>query len=113
MAVYALGNLTPRINPDAFVHPDPVVIGAVIIGPQASVWPTAVLRGDHSHIQIGEATSVQDGTLEHTAADWPTVIGARCVVGHDAHPEGCTVGKDCLIRSGSIVLNRANLRRTG
>ncbi len=33
------------------------------------------------------------------------MIGARCVVGHNAHIEGATIGDDCLIASGSVVLN--------
>ena len=36
----------------------------------------------------------------------PTVIGADCVVGHNAHLEGCVVEDGCLIGSGSVVLNR-------
>ncbi|GAA0341701.1 gamma carbonic anhydrase family protein [Actinoallomurus spadix] len=107
MAIYALGGLTPDIHPDAFVHPDATVIGAVTIGPRASIWPAAVLRGDYGRIEVGAATSIQDGTVLHTTEEWPTLIGDRCVVGHNAHLEGCTVGDDCLIGSGSIVLNRA------
>jgi carbonic anhydrase/acetyltransferase-like protein (isoleucine patch superfamily) len=107
MAIYALGGLVPVIHPEAFVHPDAVVIGAVTVGAQASVWPAAVLRGDYGRIEIGEATSIQDGCVLHTTAEWPTVVGARCVVGHNAHLEGCTVGDGCLVGSGSIVLNRA------
>ena len=109
MAIYALGDLTPQIHPKAFVHPDAVVIGAVTIGAEASVWPAAVLRGDYGRIHIGELTSIQDGTVVHSTADWPTIVGARCVVGHNVHVEGCTIGDDCLIGSGSIVLNRATV----
>ena len=107
MPVYALGDLVPDLHPDAFVHPDAVVIGAVTLGPGASVWPGAVLRADYGRIEVGELTSVQDGTVVHTTAHWPTVIGARCVVGHNAHLEGCRIGEGCLIGSGSVVLNRA------
>jgi carbonic anhydrase/acetyltransferase-like protein (isoleucine patch superfamily) len=107
MAVYALGELVPDIDPEAFVHPDAVVIGAVTLGVQASVWPGAVLRADYGRIDVGELTSIQDGTVVHTTAQWPTVIGSRCVVGHNAHLEGCRIGDDCLIGSGSVVLNRA------
>jgi carbonic anhydrase/acetyltransferase-like protein (isoleucine patch superfamily) len=109
MAVYVLGDLVPRIHPDAFVHPDAVVIGEVTVGARASVWPTVVLRGDYGRIDIGELTSVQDGTVVHTTAQWPTILGARCVVGHNAHLEGCRIGDGCLIGSGSIVLNRATV----
>ena len=106
MPVYALDDLVPVIDPDAYVHPDAVVIGAVELAAGSSVWPGAVLRGDHGLIKIGERTSVQDGTIVHTTHDWPTVIGADCVVGHRAHLEGCVVEDGCLIGSGSVTLNR-------
>jgi carbonic anhydrase/acetyltransferase-like protein (isoleucine patch superfamily) len=107
--IYALGEYEPDIDATAFVHPDAVVIGRVRIGPEASVWPGAVLRGDHGRIEIGARTSVQDGTVVHCTADWPTLIGAECVVGHLAHLEGCMVEDRCLIGSGSVTLNRARI----
>lgn len=109
MPVYALGKLQPRIDPAAYLHPDAVLIGDVRIGAHSSIWPAAVLRGDAGYIEIGERTSIQDGTVLHTTEDWPTVIGSDCVVGHNAHLEGCRVGDGCLIGSGSIVLNRARV----
>jgi carbonic anhydrase/acetyltransferase-like protein (isoleucine patch superfamily) len=105
--IYALGRYEPDIHPSAFVHPDAVVIGRVRIGPEASVWPCAVLRGDHGHIEVGARTSVQDGTVVHCTHDWPTLIGDECVIGHNAHLEGCVVADRCLIGSGSVTLNRA------
>ena len=107
MAVYALGDCEPKIAPDAFVHPDAVVIGNVVIGSEASVWPGAVLRGDYGRIEIGARTSVQDGTVVHATRLLQTIIGSDCVVGHLAHLEGCTVEPFALIGSGSVVLHRA------
>ena len=109
MPIYALGSHEPDIHPTAFVHPDAVVIGRVRIGPEASVWPCAVLRGDHGRIEIGARTSVQDGTVIHCTREWPTLIGADCVVGHNAHLEGCVVEDRCMIGSGSVTLNRATV----
>jgi carbonic anhydrase/acetyltransferase-like protein (isoleucine patch superfamily) len=107
--IYALDDDAPDIHELAFVHPEAVVIGRVTIGPEASVWPGAVLRGDHGTITVGARTSVQDGTIVHTTARWPTMIGASCVVGHNAHLEGCVVEDGCLIGSGSVTLNRARV----
>jgi carbonic anhydrase/acetyltransferase-like protein (isoleucine patch superfamily) len=107
--IYALGSNEPDIHPLAFVHPDAVVIGRVLIGPEASVWPCAVLRGDHGRIEIGARTSIQDGTVVHCTEEWPTLIGAECVVGHNAHLEGCVVEDRCLIGSGSVILNRVRV----
>jgi carbonic anhydrase/acetyltransferase-like protein (isoleucine patch superfamily) len=111
MPLYALGDKTPSIDPSAFVHPDAVVIGDVTIGAEATVWPTAVLRGDHGAIRVGAQTSVQDGTIVHCTATLDTVIGDRCVVGHNVHLEGCTIEDDCLIGSGSVVLHHVVVRR--
>ena len=110
MAVYALGDRTPQIDPDAYVHPDATVIGDVRIGAGASIWPRAVLRGDYGTITVGERTSIQDGTVVHATFDKPTTIGADCVVGHLAHLEGCTVEDGCLVGSGSVVLHDAVVR---
>ena len=110
MAVYALGDLEPTIHPDAFVHPDAVVIGSVTIGAQSSVWPGAVLRGDGGEIRIGERTSVQDNAVLHTTPLWPTVVGDGCVLGHLIHLEGCTIEDDVLIGNAAMVLHRSIIR---
>jgi carbonic anhydrase/acetyltransferase-like protein (isoleucine patch superfamily) len=105
VTIYALDDDEPEIDELAYVAPDAVVIGRVKLGPQASVWPCAVLRGDHGTITVGARTSVQDGTVVHTTARFPTVIGDDCVVGHNAHLEGCVIESGCLIGSGSVTLN--------
>ncbi|MGH3623885.1 MAG: gamma carbonic anhydrase family protein [Sciscionella sp.] len=105
MPIYALGELRPSIHPDAYVHPDATVIGDVRIGAFATVWPQAVLRGDSNYVSVGARTSVQDGSVIHCAEPTPTDIGAECVVGHNVHIEGATIGDHCLIASGSVVLN--------
>lgn len=107
VSIYALDDDEPQIDELAYVAPDAVVIGRVTIGPEASVWPCAVLRGDHGYISVGARTSVQDGTVVHCTARWPTIIGDDCVVGHNAHLEGCVIESGCLIGSGAVILNRA------
>jgi carbonic anhydrase/acetyltransferase-like protein (isoleucine patch superfamily) len=107
MPIYALGDVVPRIDAAAFIHPDAVVIGDVTIGARASIWPCAVLRGDYGTILIGEETSIQDGAVVHAVPMFPTTVGARCVVGHLTHLEGCTLEDDSLAGSGSVILHRA------
>ncbi len=107
MPIYALGDLTPSIDPTAFIHPDAVIIGDVTIGAGSSVWPCAVLRGDGGGIRIGERTSIQDGSVLHTTPEWETVVGDDCVIGHIVHLEGCTIQDRALVGNGSVVLHRA------
>lgn len=113
MALYAIGERTPTIHPTAFVHPEAVVIGDVTVGAEASIWPTAVLRGDTGRVVIGAQTSVQDGSVLHCTDTLDTIVGARCVIGHRVHLEGCTVEDDSLVGSGSVVLHRAVVRSGG
>ena len=105
VSIYALDDDEPQIDESAYIAPEAVVIGRVTIGPEASVWPGAVLRGDHGSISVGARTSVQDGTVVHCTARFDTVIGADCVVGHNAHLEGCVIEDGCLVGSGSVSLN--------
>jgi carbonic anhydrase/acetyltransferase-like protein (isoleucine patch superfamily) len=107
MAIYALGDMEPEVDPTAFVHPDATVIGNVTLGPNTTVWPQAVLRGDYGFITIGARTSVQDGAVLHTTARVPTIVGDDVVIGHLAHLESCTVHDAALIGTGSIVLHEA------
>ncbi|HEV7523472.1 MAG TPA: gamma carbonic anhydrase family protein [Acidimicrobiia bacterium] len=110
MTLYALGDIEPRIDPEAFVHPDCIIIGNVVIGAGSTIWPQAVLRGDQSRIVVGERTSVQDGAVLHCTRTLETVIGNDCTIGHLAHLEGCVVEDGSLVGTGSIVLHRAIVR---
>lgn len=104
MTIYALGNLVPSIDPSAYVHPDAIVIGRVVIGPDSSVWPGAVLRGDSNEIVIGAGSNIQDGAVVHANERHTTRVGDHCVVGHLAHLEGCVVEDGTLIGSQATVL---------
>ena len=107
MPIYAFGSHEPSISSEAYIHPDAVIIGAVTIGAQSSVWPGAVLRGDGGEIVIGDRTSVQDNAVLHTTPFWSTTVGSGCVLGHLIHLEGCTIEDDVMIGNGSMVLHRA------
>lgn len=110
MAIYALGDRIPQIDPSAYVHPMATVIGDVRIGPESTIWPSAVLRGDYGTIIVGARTSIQDGTVIHATDELATVIGDDCVVGHLAHLEGCTIENTSLVGSNSVVLHNAVVR---
>lgn len=109
MAIYALGDQVPSIDPSAYIHPEATIIGSVTIGPESSVWPQAVLRGDDGEIVVGARSSIQDGSVIHTTIPWPTIVGDDCIIGHLVHLEGCTVGNGSLVGNGAIVLHRVNV----
>lgn len=109
MPIYALGELEPRIAPDAYIHPDAVIIGDVSIGAESSVWACAVLRGDDGAIVIGDRSNIQDGAVIHTTPQWDTVVGNGCTVGHLAHLEGCRIADGALVGTASVVLHDARV----
>jgi carbonic anhydrase/acetyltransferase-like protein (isoleucine patch superfamily) len=97
----------PQIDPTAYVAAEAVVIGDVRLAARASVWPTAVLRGDINFIEIGEDSNVQDGCIVHLAEDLPVRVGKLVTVGHRAILHACTVEDECLIGMGATILDGA------
>ncbi len=97
------------IHPTVYIAPGAVVLGAVSIGRDASVWYNCVVRGDMAPITIGECTNIQDLSMVHVDEDVPCTIGARAGVGHRAVLHGCVVEDECLIGMGAILLNRVRL----
>jgi carbonic anhydrase/acetyltransferase-like protein (isoleucine patch superfamily) len=107
MAIYQLGGVGPMLGDGAWTAPSADLIGDVRLGPRASVWFRAVLRGDNTPLILGEETNFQDGAIGHSDPGFPLTIGARVTVGHQAILHGCTVADDCLIGMGARILNGA------
>ncbi len=114
MAIGKFGNVTPQLAEGAWVHDSAQVIGDVVLGEESSVWPNVAARGDVNFIRIGKQTSIQDGSVLHVThkresdpQGAPLVIGDRVTVGHNVILHGCTIGTECLIGMGTIILDRA------
>lgn len=105
MAIYRLGNRIPQIHPSAYIHDSAVVIGDVVIGAHASIWPGVVLRGDREPVVVGEETNIQDGSVLHTEMGSPVVLGNRVTIGHMVMLHGCTVGDGSLVGIQAVLLN--------
>ncbi len=105
--IIPFGGKTPLIADDAFVAPNAVVIGDVVIESGASIWFGVVLRGDVAPIRIGRRTNVQDNTVIHVDADAPTTLGEDVTIGHAAIVHGCVVEDGAQVGMGAIVLSHA------
>ena len=103
--------ISPQIAADAFIASTAVVIGAVEIGAEASIWFGCVLRGDSNSIRIGARTNIQDGTVIHVnheregAAGTKTTIGADVTVGHMALLHACTVEDGAFIGMKACLMD--------
>ncbi|MCL2829964.1 MAG: gamma carbonic anhydrase family protein [Betaproteobacteria bacterium] len=107
MPLYEIDTKIPRLESDAWVAPNAVIIGSVTLGARASVWWNAVLRGDNHPITIGAESNIQDGSVLHTDEGVPLCMGSGVTVGHKAMLHGCTIGDGALVGIGAVVLNRA------
>jgi len=96
-----------RIAPDAFVAKDALLIGDVRIGPEASVWFGAIVRGDAERIRLGARSNLQDGVIVHADPGYPCLVGADVTVGHRAVLHGCTIEDGCLIGMSATIMNGA------
>jgi len=107
----------PHIADSAYVDAQASVIGDVKIGPDSSVWPMTVIRGDVNTIRIGARTNIQDGSVIHVTHPYAALpqgnavlIGDDVTVGHRAVIHGCTIGNECLIGIGAVILDGALLQ---
>jgi len=107
--IYELGDRSPAIADSAFVAPGAVIIGAVELAAESSIWFQAVLRGDIERISIGHGSNIQDGSVLHTDPNNPCVVGAHVTVGHMAMLHGCRIGDHSLIGIGATLLNGAQI----
>lgn len=97
---------SPRIHPTAFIAENATLIGDVEVGPEASIWYGAVLRGDVGAIRVGARSNVQDcSSLHMTGGASDLIIGEDVVVGHGVILHSAVVGSGALIGMGSILLD--------
>lgn len=100
----------PKIPASAWIADSADVMGDVTLGEHVSIWFQSVVRGDVHWIKIGDYTNVQDGSVLHvTNGRSPLTIGARVTIGHKVLLHGCTVGNDCLIGMGAIILDNVEV----
>jgi carbonic anhydrase/acetyltransferase-like protein (isoleucine patch superfamily) len=103
--------IRPIVHPSAYVDASAQVIGDVVLGERASVWPCASIRGDVGRIVVGNDSNIQDCAVLHMDDGFPLVIGERVTVGHSVTLHGCVIEDDCLIGIGAIILNGARIGR--
>ena len=102
----------PVLGERVFLHHSSQIIGEVSLGDDSSIWCNTVLRGDVNRIAIGRGSNVQDLTMGHVSHKTPAkpegsplIIGDYVTIGHSVILHGCTIGNECLIGMGSIVMD--------
>jgi carbonic anhydrase/acetyltransferase-like protein (isoleucine patch superfamily) len=95
----------PDLSQAAFIAPNAVVIGQVVLAAGVSIWYGAVVRGDVERIEIGERTNIQDGAILHGDPGKPTILEDHVTVGHRAVVHSAYIERGSLIGIGAVVLD--------
>ena len=107
----------PQIDPSAYIAPNVTMIGDVVVGPETSVWPACVLRGDIAPIRIGKRCNIQDGTVMHVTNESQggagIHLGDNVTVGHMALLHDCDVGDGGFIGMRATLLDRSVVEAGG
>jgi carbonic anhydrase/acetyltransferase-like protein (isoleucine patch superfamily) len=109
--IFSLGQLKPEIGPDTFLGKNATLVGNVKVGRGASVWFSAIVRGDNGPVVIGDESNIQDLSMLHSLPGMPMTCGHRVSVGHQAILHGCTIGDSCLIGMNAIIMDGAVIGR--
>ena len=80
MPFYEIDGIKPVVHPSSFVHPEAVVIGDVLIGPNCYIAPFATLRGDFGRIILKAGVNIQDSCVLHGFPETDTLVEDAVVV---------------------------------
>lgn len=105
--IYAWDDIRPVVDSRAFVHPDAVVIGDVLIGPACYVGPGAVLRGDFGRIVMEAGSNLQETCVVHAFPGRDVVIEEAGHIGHGAVLHGCRIGRNAMVGMNAVVMDEA------
>ncbi len=105
--VYEIDGIVPVIDPAAYVHPDAILIGDVIVGPDCYIGPAACLRGDFGRLILERGANLQDTCVMHGFPNTDTVIEEDGHIGHGAVLHGCRIGKNAMVGMNAVVMDNA------
>ncbi len=100
----------PIIGEGCYIDASAQVIGDVELGPLASIWMNAVVRGDVNSIRIGAKSNVQDCAVLHGMRYvYPVIVGEMVTIAHNATVHGCVLEDMVLVGIGATILNNARI----
>jgi phenylacetic acid degradation protein len=102
---YEYKGLKPVVHETAFVHPQAVVTGHVIIGREVYIGPGAAIRGDFGKIVIEDGCNVQENCTIHMFPGVTVTLKENAHIGHGAIIHGACIGKNCLVGMNAVIMD--------
>jgi phenylacetic acid degradation protein len=104
---YSIDGVVPVIDSTAFVHPDAIIIGDVVVGAGCYVGPGASLRGDFGRIILEQGSNVQDNCTLHSLPGSDLIIGPDGHIGHGAIIHSARIGTNAMVGMNSVIMDHA------
>jgi carbonic anhydrase/acetyltransferase-like protein (isoleucine patch superfamily) len=99
-----------QVDPTAWIAPNAVISGNVIIGPHVRILYGAVLTAEgRLPLTVGQNCVIMEQAVLRAAGRWPLELGDSVLAGPHAHLSGCSVGTGSFIATGAMVFNGARL----
>ncbi|MBK8474634.1 MAG: transferase hexapeptide repeat family protein [Sphingobacteriales bacterium] len=102
---YAYEGFIPVVHESAFVHPQAVVTGNVIIGRDVYIGPCAAIRGDWGSIVIEDGCNVQENCTIHMFPGITVTLRSGAHIGHGAIIHGATIGRNVLVGMNAVIMD--------
>jgi phenylacetic acid degradation protein len=102
---YEYKGIKPVVHETAFVHPQAVVTGHVIIGKDVYIGPGAAIRGDFGKIIIEDGCNVQENCTIHMFPGVTVTLMQNAHIGHGAIIHGATIGRNCLVGMNAVIMD--------
>lgn len=102
---YEFKGFLPVVHESAFVHPQAVVTGNVIIGKDVYIGPGAAIRGDWGGIVIEDGCNVQENCTIHMFPGITVRLMEAAHIGHGAIIHGATIGKNVLVGMNAVIMD--------
>ncbi|MBK8444655.1 MAG: transferase hexapeptide repeat family protein [Sphingobacteriales bacterium] len=107
--IYEFKGFIPVVHETAFVHPQAVVTGNVIIGKHVYIGPGAALRGDWGEIVIEDGCNVQENCTIHMFPGVCVHLREAAHIGHGAIIHGAHICRNCLVGMNAVLMDNVVL----
>jgi UDP-3-O-[3-hydroxymyristoyl] glucosamine N-acyltransferase len=78
--IHPLFDRKPEVK-HAWIAPNALLLGRVLVSPWATIWYNAVLRAEINTIRIGHFSSIGDGTVIHSSVSMPINVPPSVNIG--------------------------------
>jgi carbonic anhydrase/acetyltransferase-like protein (isoleucine patch superfamily) len=99
----------PRVAPTAYVAPNAIVCGDVVVGEECRILFGAVVTAEGGRVELGEQVIVMEQAVIRGREGHPAVIGRHSLIGPHAHVNGAVLGEAVFLATGASVFPGARI----